>query len=52
MSVLLASTTNGLTRSNVFNERIDTAIITSHRNAQGVERVLRSLTADAEAARA
>ena len=52
LSVFLASTTYGLTRSNVVNERIDTAIITSQRNAQGVERDLRSLPADAEAARA
>jgi signal transduction histidine kinase len=52
LSVFLATTTYGLTRSNVVNERIDTAIITSQRNAQGVERDLRSLPADAEAARA
>ncbi len=52
LSVFLATTTYGLTRSNVVNERIDTAINTSQRNAQGVERDLRSLPADAEAARA
>ena len=52
LSVFLATTTYGLTRSNVVNERIDTAISTSQRNAQGVERDLRSLPADAEAARA
>jgi signal transduction histidine kinase len=52
LSVFLATTTYGLTRSNVVDERIDTAIITSQRNAQGVERDLRSLPADAEAARA
>ncbi len=52
LSVFLATTTYGLTRSNVVRERIDTAISTSQRNAQGVERDLRSLPADAEAARA
>lgn len=52
LSVFLATTTYGLTRSNVLNERIDTAVNTSQRNAQGVERDLRSLPADAEAARA
>jgi two-component system, OmpR family, sensor histidine kinase MtrB len=52
LSVFLATTTYGLTRSNVVRERIDTAINTSQRNAQGVERDLRSLPADAEAARA
>ena len=52
LSVFLATTTYGLTRSNVVNERIDTAINTSQRNAQGVERDLRSSPADAEAARA
>lgn len=51
LSVFLATTTYGLTRSNVVNERIDTAINTSQRNAQGVERDLRSLPTDAEAAR-
>ena len=52
LSVFLATTTYGLTRSNVESERVDTAINTSQRNAQGVERDLRSLPADAEAARA
>jgi signal transduction histidine kinase len=52
LSVFLATTTYGLTRSNVERERVDTAINTSQRNAQGVERDLRSLPADAEAARA
>ena len=52
LSVFLATTTYGLTRSNVVNERVDTAISTSQRNAQGVERDLRSSPADAEAARA
>lgn len=52
LSVFLATITYGLTRSNVERERVDTAINTSQRNAQGVERDLRSLPADAEAARA
>jgi signal transduction histidine kinase len=52
LSVFLATTTYGLTRSNVERERVDTAINTSQRNAQGVERDLRSRPADAEAARA
>lgn len=52
LSVFLATTTYGLTRSNVVSERVDTAINTSQRNAQGAERDLRSLPADAEAARA
>jgi two-component system, OmpR family, sensor histidine kinase MtrB len=52
LSVFLATTTYGLTRSNVVSERVDTAINTSQRNAQGVERDLRSLPSDAEAARA
>jgi signal transduction histidine kinase len=52
LSVFLATTTYGLTRSNVVSERVDTAISTSQRNAQGVERDLRSLPVDAEAARA
>ena len=52
LSVFLATTTYGLTRSNVERERIDTAINTSQRNAQGVERDLRSRPVDAEAARA
>jgi two-component system sensor histidine kinase MtrB len=52
LSVFLATTTYGLTRSNVVNERVDSAVNTSQRNAQGVERDLRSRPADAEAARA
>jgi signal transduction histidine kinase len=52
LSAFLATTTYGLTRSNVVSERVDTAISTSQRNAQGVERDLRSLPVDAEAARA
>jgi two-component system, OmpR family, sensor histidine kinase MtrB len=52
LSVFLATTTYGLTRSNVVRERVDTAINTSQRNAQGAERDLRSLPSDAEAARA
>lgn len=52
LSLFLASTTYGLTRSNVARERVDTAVNTSQRNAQGVERDLRSLPADADAARA
>ncbi len=40
LSVFLATTTYGLTRSNVVHERVDTAINTSQRNAQGVERDL------------
>jgi two-component system sensor histidine kinase MtrB len=52
LSVFLATTTYGLTRSNVVNERVDSAVNTSQRNAQSVERDLRSLPADAEAARA
>jgi two-component system sensor histidine kinase MtrB len=52
LSVFLATITYGLTRSNVVSERIDTAINTSQRNAQGVERDLRSRPANAEAARA
>ena len=51
LSAFLATTTYGLTRSNVITERIDTAINTSQRNAQGTERDLRPLPADAEAAR-
>ncbi len=50
LSVFLASTTYGLTQSNIVNERIDSAITTSQRNAQGVERDLRSLPADAQSA--
>jgi len=52
LSLFLASTTYGLTRSNIVNERVDTATTTSQRNAQGVERDLRARPADAEAATA
>lgn len=52
LSLFLAITTYGLTRSNLVDERIDVAISTSQRNAQGVERDLRSLPATAEAAAA
>jgi signal transduction histidine kinase len=52
LSVFLAATSYGLTRSNVVRERVDTAINTSQRNAQGVERDLLSLPVDAETARA
>ncbi|MGB0114646.1 MAG: hypothetical protein WBP59_15620, partial [Ilumatobacteraceae bacterium] len=51
LSLFLAITTYGLTRSNIVRERIDTSINTSQRNAQGVERDLRSLPADAKSAR-
>jgi signal transduction histidine kinase len=51
LSLFLATTTYGLTRSNIVSERVDTAITTSQRNAQGVERDLRSLPADTEPAR-
>ena len=50
LSVFLATTTYGLTQSNIVNERIDSAITTSQRNAQGVERDLRPLPADAQTA--
>lgn len=50
LSLFLAIVTYGLTRSNLVAERVDTAISTSQRNAQGVERDLRSLPATAEAA--
>ncbi len=51
LSVFLATTTYGLTQSNIVRERIDAAMTTSQRNAQGVERDLRSAPADAEGAR-
>jgi two-component system, OmpR family, sensor histidine kinase MtrB len=51
LSLFLAIVTYGLTRSNVVQQRIDTAISTSQRNAQGVERDLRSNPATAESAR-
>lgn len=47
LSVFLATTTYGLTRSSIVSERVDSAISTSQRNAQGVERDLRSGPADA-----
>lgn len=50
LSLFLASTTYGLTRSNITRERVDAAVNTSQRNAQGVERDLRSLPADADPA--
>jgi signal transduction histidine kinase len=50
LSVFLATITYGLARSSIVSERIDAAISTSQRNAQGVERDLRGLPADAEAA--
>jgi signal transduction histidine kinase len=50
LSVFLATITYGLARSSIVDERVDAAISTSQRNAQGVERDLRGLPADAEAA--
>lgn len=50
LSVFLATTTYGLTRSSIVSERVDAAISTSQRNAQGVERDLRSLPADTDPA--
>ena len=50
LSLFLATTTYGLTRSNITRERVDAAINTSQRNAQFVERDLRSLPADADPA--
>jgi two-component system, OmpR family, sensor histidine kinase MtrB len=50
LSVFLATITFGLARSSIVTERVDAAISTSQRNAQGVERDLRSLPPDAEAA--
>ena len=52
LSVFLATTTYGLTRSSLVSERVDTAISTSQRNAQGVERDLRTLPANADSATA
>jgi two-component system sensor histidine kinase MtrB len=52
LSVFLATTTYGLTRSSIVAERIDGAVSTSQRNAQGVERDLRTLPATADAATA
>jgi signal transduction histidine kinase len=51
LSLFLAVTTYGLTKSNVIQQRIDTATSTSQRNAQGVERDLRNNPATAESAR-
>ena len=51
LSVFLATTTYGLTRSSIVAERIDAALSTSQRNAQSVERDLRSLPANADTAR-
>ena len=50
LSVFLATTTYGLTRSSLVDERVDAAISTSQRNAQGVERDLRSIPPNADAA--
>jgi two-component system, OmpR family, sensor histidine kinase MtrB len=52
LSVFLATTTYGLTRSSLVSERVDAAVSTSQRNAQGVERDLRSLPASADSATA
>ncbi len=52
LSVFLATTTYGLTRSSLVSERVDTAISTSQRNAQGVERDLRTLPTNADSATA
>ncbi len=53
LSVLLAATTFGLTRSNLVAERDEVAIDTSRRNALGVERDLRpTLPSEPIAARA
>jgi len=50
LSLFLAITTYGLTRSNLVDERVEAAISTSQRNAQGAERDLRLLPATAEVA--
>ena len=50
LSLFLAVTTYGLTKSNVVQQRIDTAVTTSQRNAQGVERDLRSNPVTTESA--
>ena len=53
LSVFLATTTFGLTRSNLVTERDEAAIATSRRNALGVERDLRpTLPSEPVAARA
>jgi signal transduction histidine kinase len=50
LALFLAVTTYGLTKSNVIQQRIDAAISTSRRNAQDVERDLRSKPATTESA--
>ncbi len=52
LSVFLATTTFGLTRSNLVAERDEAAISTSRRNALGVERDLGTRPAEPAAARA
>jgi len=52
LSMFLAITTYSLARSNLLAERTDAAINTSQRNAQGMERDLRSLPATTEVAAA
>ena len=52
LSVFLATTTYGLTRSSLVSERVDAAISTSQRNAQGVERDLRTNPPNADPATA
>ncbi len=52
LSVFLATTTFGLTRSNLVAERDEAAIATSRRNALGVERDLGTRPAEPVAARA
>ena len=52
LSVFLATTTFGLTRSNLVAERDEAAISTSRRNALGVERDLGTRPAEPVAARA
>jgi signal transduction histidine kinase len=51
LSSFLALTTYGLARSNVLQQRDDVSIATSRRNAQAVERDLRSPNATAQTAR-
>ncbi len=50
LSLFLAVTTYGLTKSNLIQQRIDTATTTSQRNALGVGRDLRTNPATAESA--
>ena len=52
LSMFLAITTYSLARSNLLAERTDAAINTSQRNAQGMERDLRSLPPTTEVAAA